>query len=144
MRLIYVTSYVNPVVQITLYRRVLIPHQMRLSCVWNSKGTQIHRPENLQWMLTQGVTATKRLLSKICVHKMVAKGRFIPQLFEERHFQHKCVSGSCNGWTAPPKEQVDEIIEFCPEVMEVTSDTPPIQSSNELNAALVFNPFSQK
>ena len=80
----------------------------------------------------------------MCVHEIVVKGGFLPQLFEERHFQRKHVSGSLNGWIAPPKEKVDEIIGLCPEVIEVTSNIPIIQASNELNDALVFNPFSKK
>ena len=46
MRLIYVASCVNPVLHITLYRKMLIPQQMRLSCVCNHKDTRMHHPEN--------------------------------------------------------------------------------------------------
>jgi len=46
----------------------------------------------------------------MCVHEIVAKAGFIPQLFEERHFQRKCVSGYLNGWISPPKQKVNKII----------------------------------
>ena len=78
----------------------------------------------------------------MCVHEVVAKCVFTPQLFVERHFQRKRVSGSRNGWIAPPKQNVDEIIGFCPEGLKVTSHTPAIESMNEMNAVVVFNPFS--
>ena len=64
----------------------------------------------------------------MCVHEIVVKGGFLPQLFEERHFQRAHVSGSLNGWIAPPKEKVDAIIGLSPEVIEVTSNIPIIQS----------------
>jgi len=75
---------------------------------------------------------------------MVVKGGFFPQLFEERHFQRNCVRGSLNGWIAPPKEKVDDIIGFCPEILEVSSHAPSRDITTNLNAAGMLNPFSTK
>ena len=80
----------------------------------------------------------------MCVHEMVVKGGFVPQLFVERHFQRTCVSGSLNGWIPPPKEKLDEIIGFCPEVLEVTSHVHDIDSSKRLNTKGMVNQFSLK
>ena len=80
----------------------------------------------------------------MCVHEIVVKGGFLSQLFEERYFQRNCIRGSLKGWIAPPKEKVDEIIGFCPEVLEVSSHAPSINITTKLNAAGVLNPFSTR
>ena len=118
---------------------------MRLSFVCSQLSTQMHPQEKFTMDVNSRCNCKDRIAEQdMCVHEMVVKGGFVPQLFVERHFQRTCVSGSLNGWIPPPKEKIDEIIGFCPEVLEVTSHVHDIDSSNRLNTADVVNPFLQK
>ena len=80
----------------------------------------------------------------MCVHEIVVKQGFLPQLFEERHYQRQSGSGSLTGLVAPPKEKVDNIIGFSPESTEETPSNILLESIGPAGSAPIINPFSGK
>ena len=78
----------------------------------------------------------------MCVREIVEKGGFGAELFEERHFQRQYVSGSINGWVAPPKEKLNEILGFSPEHIEIERSISSRKQilQTDMNIQM-FNPF---
>ena len=78
------------------------------------------------------------------MHEIVVKEGFLPQLFEERHYQRQFVSEYLTGWVAPPKEKVDNIIGFSPERIEEIPSSIPLESIGLARLAPIINSFSGK
>lgn len=63
----------------------------------------------------------------MCVHEIKAKGGFCKELFQQRHFQRSCVSGSLHGST-PSEDRVDSILGY--EVEKIVSAGSNIPETN--------------
>ena len=78
----------------------------------------------------------------MCIHEIVAKGGFRAELFEERHFERKFVSGSINGWVAPPKDKLNKIIGYSPEHIEIEWSLSSAKQILQTNMNIqMLNPF---
>ena len=78
----------------------------------------------------------------MCVHEILAKGGFRAELFEERHFERKFVSGSINGWVAPPKDKLNQIIGYSPEHIEIERSLTSTNQILQTNTSIeMLNPF---
>ena len=53
----------------------------------------------------------------MCVREILSKGGFVKELHLEMHFERQFVSGSINGWVAPPEKILNDIIGYTPEII---------------------------
>lgn len=80
----------------------------------------------------------------MCLDKIVEKGGLREKLFEEHHFQRKSVGGSINGWVAPPKEKLNEIVGFSPENIEIEHSIHSRKEMLQIDMNIpMFNPCSE-